>query len=102
MVADAPDMADFVRTRSNVHLAYITETERTRRVAIVCAAGLVAFAAGVAIFAPQDREQTALVCSAVLLCAAGAFGYKSITLRTKSFELSARGADEPNARRKRR
>lgn len=81
----------FLETRSQLHALYIRETEKTKRTALWLAAGLLALACLIPVFAPVGRETISYwVSIALFVFAAGAMGYSSISVkgRERSFSLS--------------
>lgn len=83
------DIERFVKTRTEVHTTYIQETERTRRLGLWLAAGLLAIACLIPIFAPEGRETISYwIGLALFVFAAGAMGYTSVLLRSEKRQIS--------------
>jgi hypothetical protein len=80
-------MNTFVRERTAAHTEYIRQTEKTKRTGYGLAAGLLAIAIVIPVFAPSGRETVSWITSATLaLFAAGAFGFSRLKL--KAFKQS--------------
>ena len=75
--------------------SYIRETERTQRLALCLAAGLLALACVVPIVAPEGREVISYwTAMALFVFAAGAIGYSRISLNTKKRLLNLSREDD--------
>ncbi|HYD36775.1 MAG TPA: hypothetical protein VEA60_04125 [Allosphingosinicella sp.] len=75
------ELNDFVHARTDLHATYIQETQRTRRLGLYLAAGLLALACLIPVFAPEGRETLSTwIALALFVFAAGSMGYTSIKL----------------------
>lgn len=89
----------FILERSRVHQEFIRESEetnrsieRTKRTGLWLAAGLIAIACVLPVFAPDGRETISyLVSASLVLFAAGAAGFTAVSVRSKQASLSAGG-----------
>lgn len=76
----------FIEERSAVHTEYIREDQRTRRLTLMLAAGLIAVAALVSVFAPAGHEVLAYAAAVALVAfAAGAIGFTAIKWKGAEF-----------------
>lgn len=83
------DLGNFVTVRSGLHEFYIRETEKTRRLAMYLAAGLLALACALPIFAPAGRESlSAWIGLGLFVFAVGSMGYSSVMLASEKGRLS--------------
>lgn len=91
-IADSVHDAEFIRQRTAVHDTYIRETQKTRRLGIICAGVLLVVAVVVPLFAPAGRETVSWTISAALFAfAAGAIGYAEASIRGKGRSISLKG-----------
>ncbi|MDE5461555.1 MULTISPECIES: hypothetical protein [unclassified Bradyrhizobium] len=95
IIGDAADAADeevFIVQRSALHALYISETEQTKRLSLSLAAGLLALACILPIFAPPGREVISYWLSiSLFVFSAGSIGFTNILYRTKESELNLSG-----------
>jgi hypothetical protein len=95
--ASAASVRQFVTERSAVHLAYIVEQEKTKRLSLAIAGGLLALAVALPVFAPSGRETLSyLLGAALFVFAAGAAGYARVWAKAPKIEFRADdGGDTP-------
>ena len=81
-----------VEERSRVHLAYIVEQEKTKRLSLLLAGMALISACLVFVFAPDGRENiSGWTGAALLVFSAGAAGYKRVWGKGK---MGSFGADQ--------
>lgn len=84
----------FIDRRSEVHVLYIRESQRTRRLGMCLAAALLALGCLIPLFAPEGREVLSYWLSAGLFVfAAGAMGYSTIRYKSDKENLELSKAD---------
>ncbi len=85
-----PSVDKFVEQRTALHATYIIETERTRRLALLLTAGLLALAVLSAVLVPPERNSLSigLTCALVVFAAGGA-GFSAIRFRFGAAHLDA-------------
>jgi hypothetical protein len=85
-----------VEDRSRVHIEWIREEARTKRLALIIGAILFVVGCQVIVFAPSGRETVAaIVGAAMLVVAAGTAGYRRVWGRTPLISVGA-GDAEPS------
>ena len=90
--------AVFIQERSALHAMFIAESEKTKRLGLVLAAGLLALACIIPIFAPAGREMVSYWISiGLFVFSAGAMGFTKIYLRTNEQELTLSSTRGPPA-----
>lgn len=88
---------EFIRARTELHREYLRELQRTRRLGLCLAAGLLALACLIPVFAPTGREAiSSWIAIALFVFAAGSMGYTSIKFASDKRRLDVT-KDSPNA-----
>jgi len=78
----------FIKDRSRVHLEYIKEVEKTKRVYLIISALLLALALLIVFFSPEEKQTVSYwIGASLLVLAAGAAGYKRIWVKSKLLEI---------------
>ena len=81
----------FVSERSKVHLAYIMEQEKSKRLGLILSVILLLSAMLIILFAPKDKEILSYWLGAALtIFSAGAAGYKRIWAKGPLVEFKAK------------
>jgi hypothetical protein len=80
----------FIEDRSKVHLEYIKETEKTKRISLIASAILLALGLVIIIFGPTEKQTLSYwIGASLLLLAAGTAGYKRIWAKSKILDIKA-------------
>jgi FtsH-binding integral membrane protein len=90
VTSDSEIANDFIRARTEAHLKFIEQTEKTKRFGYGLSAALIVIAMIAPVFVPSDRETISWVTSATLaLFSAGAFGYSKFKIRALKQSIDA-------------
>ena len=94
--SDAKSADLFVQERTALHALFVTETQKTKRLGLILAAGLLALACIIPIFAPAGREVVSYWISiSLFVFSAGAIGFTNIFYRAKERELNLSSGGGP-------
>lgn len=86
----------FIRQRSNIHLQYIIEENKTKRMALVISVLLVIAGGLILVYAPRDNRMLAnFIGIALVLAAGGAAGYRRLWFRSAKRQLLADSDNPP-------
>jgi hypothetical protein len=90
------DPSEFIRERSIVHLQYIIEENKTKRLALVISALLVIAGGFILAYAPAaNRVLANFIGIALVISAGGAAGYKRLWFRSRERQLLADSEHAP-------
>jgi hypothetical protein len=88
----------FIRERSHVHVQYVVQENKTRRLAQIISATLVITGSVILVYAPETNRLLAdLVGIALIVAAAGSAGFRRLWIKSKGIDLAA-GDDVPTGR----
>jgi hypothetical protein len=80
----------FIKERSKVHLEYIKENEKTKRISLIASAILLALGLIIIVFSPSEKQFLSYwIGASLLLLAAGTAGYKRIWAKSKVLDIKA-------------
>lgn len=81
---------NFIKERSRVHLEYIKENEKTKRISLVTSAILLVFGLLIIIYCPTEKQTLSnWIGGSLIILAAGTAGYKQIWAKSKIIEIKA-------------
>lgn len=87
---DSSVQESFIKERSRVHLEYIKENEKTKRISLIASAILLALGLIIIIFGPAEKQTlSSWIGASLIVLAAGTAGYKRIWAKTKVMEIKA-------------